>query len=91
MEENEYIDKGGSKEEEKPKKAARSSKKKTAKKPKKKAKKLKLPIVDSIKEKLEDKKVRSSIGVGLVLLSVYINHSFLFASMSLLLGAYAQL
>lgn len=80
-EDNEYIEKGEPIEEEKPAKKSKSPRKKSSsKKSKKKTRTIRIPFIESIKEKLENKKVRSSIGVGLILLSVYVllaNFSYL--------------
>ncbi|MFZ9028114.1 MAG: DNA translocase FtsK 4TM domain-containing protein, partial [Crocinitomicaceae bacterium] len=80
VEENEYIEKGEDSEEKATtnKATKKSSSKKS--KPKKKSKTIKIPFIEKMKEKLADKKVRTTIGVALVLLSVYMllaNFSYL--------------
>lgn len=83
VEENEYIEKGEPTEEEKPAKKSKTTRLKSKakkSKTKRKTRTIRIPFIESLKEKLENKKVRSSIGVGFVLLSVYIllaNFSYL--------------
>lgn len=80
VEENEYIEKGEvSEENTATKKASKKSPTKKSK-TKKKSKTIKIPFIEKMKEKLADKKIRTSIGVALVLLSVYMllaNFSYL--------------
>ena len=80
VEENEYIEKGEvSEEKTRTKKATKKSTTKRSKK-KKKSKTIKIPFIEKMNEKLIDKKVRTSIGVALMLLSVYMllaNFSYL--------------
>lgn len=79
-EENEYIEKGEVSEEKTTTKKATKKSPARKSKTKKKSKTIKIPFIEKMKEKLADKKVRTSIGVVLVLLSVYMllaNFSYL--------------
>ncbi len=71
VEENEYIEKGkDSEEKEMTAKGSKKSKKGKSKR-KKRSRTFKFPFVDKIREKLADRKIRTTIGMILTLLSVY--------------------